>query len=73
MPLINERDKQFFQPLWRRIVLIAFCFGWAAFEYWRGDPNWAAIAAGMGAIAVWIFIIRFDSGDKGQDKGQDKK
>ena len=67
MPLINDRDRQFFAPLWRRIVLILFCFGWAAFEFWGGDQNWGYVATGIGLIAVWIFIIRFDAGDKGGD------
>ena len=61
MPLVNDRDKQFFAPLWRRIVLIVFCFGWAAFEFWGGDQNWGYVAAGIGFVAVWIFLIRWEA------------
>ncbi|MCX2699041.1 DUF3329 domain-containing protein [Ochrobactrum chromiisoli] len=48
-----------FKPLWLRVMLVAICFGWAAFEFVSRSPGWAAIFAAIGAWAVWGFFINF--------------
>ncbi len=50
-------------PLWRRILLVAFCAAWAGFELVWGDSFWATIAIGMTAYGVWLFLIDYKPGE----------
>ncbi|MEX0627712.1 MAG: DUF3329 domain-containing protein [Cucumibacter sp.] len=68
MRLISERDRAFFKPLWRRVAVVAFCAVWAGVEFFLGDPTWAAIVAGIGVLAAWLFLVRFDATDEGAKK-----
>lgn len=58
--MLTDRDRSFFAPLWRRIAVIVFCFGWAGFELYQGEDMWALMVGAIGAYGVWIFVIRFD-------------
>ena len=58
--MISENDKSFFAPLWRRVLVIAFCFIWAGWEWSQGEDMWALMVGAVGAYGIWIFIIRFD-------------
>lgn len=59
MPLINDRDKEFFAPLWRRVTLLVLLVVWMAWEFWSGEEMWATIVAGIAALVVWVFFITF--------------
>ncbi|WP_226782994.1 DUF4175 domain-containing protein [Oceaniglobus trochenteri] len=50
-------DHPFYRPLWRRIVIVGVCFGWALFELWQGAPFWAVIFAGLGALCAYHFFL----------------
>jgi hypothetical protein len=63
-----DLNHPFFRPLWRRVAVVAVCFGWAAFEVANGALLWGALFAGLGAIAAWQFFLGFDP-----DKGSDRK
>jgi hypothetical protein len=52
-----ELRHPFFRPLWRRWLVVAICFGWAAFELVTGSPFWAIIFGAFGATAVWQFFL----------------
>jgi hypothetical protein len=52
-----EADHPFFKPLWRRVAVVAVCFGWAGFEYWTDNPGWAALFGFMGLIAGYQFFL----------------
>lgn len=43
----------FFIPVWRRIVLIFVCIGWAFLEFYKGEPFWGIMFMGLGALAAW--------------------
>jgi len=52
-----DNENPFFQPLWRRIAIVAVCFGWAIFEFSTNVPFWGTIALGFGAYGIWQFFI----------------
>jgi hypothetical protein len=58
--MLTDNDRSFFAPLWRRVAVIVFCFGWAIWEWSRGEDMWAMLVAAIGAYGIWVFIIRFD-------------
>jgi hypothetical protein len=59
MPLIDQKHP-FFQPLWRRIVIVAAVAAWLAFEvFYTRDTLWMSVAAGMLAYGAWSFLINW--------------
>ena len=52
-----DLQQDFFRPLWRRVVMVLFCLGRAAFEFITGAPFWGMIFAGAGLLAVWQFFF----------------
>lgn len=57
---VNQRDSDFFRPLWRRIAVTVFVAGWVAWEFfYTHDQTWIFIALGMLAYAVWTFFIAY--------------
>ncbi|MCB1394581.1 MAG: DUF3329 domain-containing protein [Rhodobacter sp.] len=56
MPLIDA-DHPFFRPLWRRVVVVAFCLGWAGFEALTQSPGWALMIGALGLYAAWVLLV----------------
>lgn len=46
----------FYRPLWRRVVIVAICFGWGLFEFWSGAPVWGALFCAGGAWCAWALL-----------------
>lgn len=44
----------FFNPLWRRVLTVAFTLCWAIFELVSGSPGWALM---FGAVAAWAGYV----------------
>lgn len=57
----QDASHPFFRPLWRRLVTLAVCAGWLAFEAFLGDPTFAVIAAGLLAYGIWVLLIAYDT------------
>jgi hypothetical protein len=58
---MKDQDHPFLRPLWRRILLVAFCVCWSAWEiFYNGEQLWIYIALGMTAYATWVFLITYD-------------
>ena len=58
-----ELQIDFFRPLWRRVVLLLVCFGWAAFEFLTGAPFWGVIFGSLGGYALWqLFLTDWPDG-----------
>ncbi len=53
-------QHEFFLPLWRRIAVVAVCFGWTIFEFTLGDAFWGVLVAGIGAYCAHQFFWAFD-------------
>ena len=60
----------FFRPLWRRLLVVALCLGWATFELRHGATIWAAIFAAIGAYLAWQFFLAFDPPDDHERDGR---
>ena len=55
-----------FNPLYRRVLTLAFCLAWLVFELFQGEPLWLVLVAGACAYAVWDFFL---SGNYPMDAG----
>lgn len=55
----------FFLPLWRRVLVVAMCLGWALLELATGSPGWAVLFGGLGLYCAHQFFIAFDPKDPG--------
>lgn len=51
-----DLDHPWLRPLWVRVLIILFCFGWAAVEVTRGSPGWGVMFAGLGLYGAWTFF-----------------
>ena len=52
-----ELQIDFFLPVWRRVILLVVCFGWAAVEFLSGAPFWGIIFGTLGAYALWQLFL----------------
>ena len=48
----------FFFSIWRRVLLVAFCWGWACVEFWFGATAWGGLFVLIGGIAAWQFFFK---------------
>ena len=59
MALIDQKHP-FFQPLWRRIVLVVVVAAWLSFEvFYTYDTLWMSVATVMLIYGVWTFFINW--------------
>ena len=63
---MQERDRAFFAPLWRRILLTAFVAAWSAWEWSHGESLWGTLTAGLTIYCLWAYLIAFPSGRKSE-------
>ncbi|PSM19326.1 hypothetical protein [Nitratireductor sp. StC3] len=54
---MSGQSGSVFDPLWRRLAIIAACAGWAALEWLNGQTGWALLAAAATAYGVWSLLI----------------
>lgn len=61
MGRLFDLDHPFFIPLWRRVLIVAVCLGWAAFEFaGTGSPFWGTLFGAIGLYAGWHFFFNFN-------------
>jgi hypothetical protein len=50
----------FYQPLWRRVAIVAVCAVWFAVELimW-GDPLFIPIAGALTAYTAWVLLLKW--------------
>jgi len=58
---MKESDRTFFQPLWRRVVLLGLLLGWTGLEWWGGDQFWGVMTSAAALYALWTFFLNFDA------------
>lgn len=57
---MNDRDRDWFAPLWRRVLVVAFLAVWTGWEWlFNHDQLWGTMTAGLLAYAVWAFFIGY--------------
>ena len=54
-----DPDHPFYKPLWRRLVIVALCIAWTAFEFWHGEQTWGMIFLAVSAYTACVLIIFF--------------
>ena len=55
-----DQKHPFFQPLWRRIVIVALVAGWLGFEViYTKDSLWISVATVMLIYGIWSFFINW--------------
>jgi len=52
-----DTDHPMLRPLWVRVLLVAICLGWAAFEFTRASPTWGVVFLALGLYAAWAFFL----------------
>jgi uncharacterized membrane protein len=62
---IGIQPHPFYEPLWRRILIVVFVAAWFGFEIFL-DHNgmWTTIAGAMLAYCVYAFLIAYPQSDK---------
>jgi hypothetical protein len=56
---IGITPHPFYEPLWRRIAIVALTALWLGIELWIADGMWTVIAAAFFGYAVWGFLISY--------------
>ena len=54
-----DLSHPFFNPLWRRVVIVVLCLGWALFEFATGAPFWGMLFGAVGLWCAWSFFVKF--------------
>ena len=57
--MLGSTDHPFMRPLWRRVLLVAFCAAWATFEFIAGSSFWATLVGGMAVLGAWQYLITY--------------
>jgi hypothetical protein len=60
---MNARDRQFFQPLWRRLVIIPALAIWTLVEWWNGNSLWGTLTTGALVYCLWLSAAHFRKSD----------
>lgn len=67
---MNQRDADFFRPLWRRVVVTTVVGAWFCYEsFFSRDQLWITITAVGLAYCVWNFFLRFPKDPPGSTGG----
>lgn len=59
MRRLLDLNHPFFVPLWRRVLIVAACLGWAVVEVVGGNTVWAMLFGGIGLYAGYVFFFDF--------------
>ena len=60
MSRLFDLDHPFFIPLWRRVMIVVACLGWALFEFLAASPFWGMLFGAIGLYAGWHFFFNFN-------------
>jgi hypothetical protein len=57
---MNQKDADFFRPLWRRVAITAVVAAWCAYEsFFSHDQMWIVITLAALVYCMWNFFLRF--------------
>lgn len=57
--VLGPAEHPWLDPLWRRIVLVVFCGGWAVMEYALGNSGWAIFVGAVALYAAWSYLYAY--------------
>ncbi|MFV0438879.1 MAG: hypothetical protein ACK5PS_15985 [Desulfopila sp.] len=52
----DERDRKFFQPVWRRVLVIFLLSLWTVVEWLTDNPFWGTLTTGALIFAIVLSI-----------------
>ncbi len=52
----------FFEPLWRRLVLVGFLLVWAGMEFLSGSPVWGLLVLGLLGWSAHALFLKHRAG-----------
>lgn len=61
--VFGPAEHPWLDPLWRRIVLVVFCVGWAVMEYVLGYHGWALFVGAVAVYAGWSYLYAYKGPD----------
>lgn len=64
---MDKRDRQFFQPVWRRLLVVILLSIWTAVEWWAGNSFWGTLLAGALGISIWMFTVGYSRAGNGAE------
>lgn len=56
-------EHPWLDPLWRRLVLVAFCAGWTGVEYSLGSTTWTYIVGAVTLYGAWAYLVAYKAPD----------
>ena len=59
MQKLLDLQHPFFIPLWRRVLIVAACLGWAVIEIAGDNVFWAILFGAIGLYAGYVFFFDF--------------
>ncbi len=62
-----DMDHPFYRPLWRRVLIVASCAAWTAYEFYNGEEMWGMIFLAITAYAGSWLLLFFKPSDKPRD------
>ena len=67
---MNQKDADFFRPLWRRVVITGIVAAWCAYEaLFSHETMWIVITGAGLVYCVWNFFLRFPQDPPGSTGG----
>ncbi|GGA96129.1 hypothetical protein GCM10011491_25630 [Brucella endophytica] len=66
----NSASHPFLDPLWRRVLLIAFCAIWSIVEWTRGDSFWGTLTLGVTLYGAWAYLWKYQPMESGKETGE---
>lgn len=56
---MNNTEIKFFQPLWKRYILLLSTVLWCGVEFWVGSDIWQFAALVLAGYVIWRYFINF--------------
>lgn len=57
--MLNEKDLQFFKPIWRRVIVACMLTGWTAVEWLTGNSFWGTLTSALLVYFTWAFMVNY--------------
>jgi len=57
---LNQKDQDFFRPMWRRVLTTAVVVVWCGYEiFFSHDQLWITITSIAVVYCAWNFFLRY--------------
>lgn len=65
----SKQQHPFLDPLWRRVVIVAFCAGWSVLEWINQQTGWGMLTAAATVYGVWSLLLTYEAGKSKSETG----